>query len=64
MRQKVKEYGDKHWAKIALKLGYKRTGKQCRERYHNHLRPDIKKGSWTAEEEKVLEDAHAQLGNK
>lgn len=62
--EKVKEFGDKAWAKIASKLGYGRTGKQCRERFHNHLRPDIKKGSWTLEEEKLLEDAHMRLGNK
>ena len=31
-----------------------RTGKQCRERWRNHLRPDIKKGNWTAQEEEMI----------
>lgn len=33
-------------------------------RWHNHLNPDIKKGSWTEEEEQALFDAHTRLGNK
>ncbi|KAK7849212.1 transcription factor myb98 [Quercus suber] len=41
-----------------------RIGKQCRERWHNHLRPDIKKDTWSEEEDKVLIQAHAQIGNK
>jgi hypothetical protein len=35
-----------------------RTGKQCRERWHNHLDPSIKKSTWTREEDKILIDAH------
>ncbi|XP_078442361.1 transcription factor MYB98-like [Wolffia australiana] len=41
-----------------------RTGKQCRERWHNHLRPDIKKASWSEEEEVAFAAAHAELGNR
>ncbi|KAF5193586.1 Myb protein, partial [Thalictrum thalictroides] len=37
----VKKYGDKHWTYIAHKMNG-RIGKQCRERWHNHLRPNIK----------------------
>lgn len=37
----VKQYGVRKWAQIAEKL-IGRAGKQCRERWHNHLRPDIK----------------------
>lgn len=37
----VKQYGVRKWAQIAEKL-VGRAGKQCRERWHNHLRPDIK----------------------
>ena len=39
--QLVKQYGTKKWSQIATKL-IGRIGKQCRERWHNHLRPDIK----------------------
>ncbi|XP_028093949.1 transcription factor MYB119-like [Camellia sinensis] len=41
-----------------------RMGKQCRERWHNHLRPDIKKDIWSEEEEMKLIEVHRQLGNK
>ena len=41
-----------------------RMGKQCRERWHNHLKPDIKRGEWSEEEEQVLVDAHRRLGNR
>ena len=37
----VDQYGDRKWALIAEKM-IGRAGKQCRERWHNHLRPDIK----------------------
>jgi Myb-like DNA-binding domain len=41
-----------------------RNGKQCRERYLNHLRPDIKKGRWTKEEEAMIMFYHEKFGNK
>ncbi|XP_048500323.2 transcription factor MYB64-like [Beta vulgaris subsp. vulgaris] len=41
-----------------------RAGKQCRERWHNHLRPDIKKDAWNEEEERILVAAHEQFGNR
>eukprot|EP00029_Vermamoeba_vermiformis_P001149 TRINITY_DN11317_c0_g1_i1.p1 TRINITY_DN11317_c0_g1~~TRINITY_DN11317_c0_g1_i1.p1 ORF type:complete len:607 (-),score=174.81 TRINITY_DN11317_c0_g1_i1:139-1959(-) len=59
----VKQHGAQKWSLIASHLKG-RIGKQCRERWHNHLNPDIKKGSWTEEEEQTLFDAHIRLGNK
>ncbi|XP_045786486.1 transcription factor MYB119-like [Trifolium pratense] len=59
----VKQYGERKWAKIAEKLEG-RVGKQCRERWHNHLRPDIKKDNWSEEEEKILVAMHAKIGNR
>ncbi|KAF5732154.1 putative myb [Tripterygium wilfordii] len=41
-----------------------RVGKQCRERWHNHLRPNIKKDSWSEEEDRMLIDIHSAIGNK
>eukprot|EP01050_Picozoa_sp_SAG11_P026777 SAG11_NODE_6537_length_1293_cov_1.623116_2_plen_209_part_00 len=52
-----------NWANIAKDM-LGRTGKQCRERWHNHLRPDINKGPWTKGEEQALRVAHSRLGNK
>ena len=41
-----------------------RIGKQCRERWHNHLNPDIKRGKWTEEEDDLIVKAHLDYGNK
>lgn len=41
-----------------------RIGKQCRERWHNQLRPDIKREAWTDAEEIILIACHLKLGNK
>ncbi|KAG6686544.1 hypothetical protein I3842_11G025400 [Carya illinoinensis] len=59
----VQQYGVRKWSHIAQMLPGK-MGKQCRERWHNHLRPDIKKDVWSEEEDKVLIHAHAEIGNK
>jgi len=59
----VKKYGPKRWTLIAKHLKG-RIGKQCRERWHNHLNPDIKKTAWTEEEDKVIFNAHKQWGNQ
>ncbi|KAG1337736.1 transcription factor MYB119-like [Cocos nucifera] len=59
----VKQHGVRKWSQIAKKL-VGRSGKQCRERWHNHLRPDIKKDTWTEEEERLLVEAHKKVGNR
>lgn len=41
-----------------------RIGKQCRERWHNHLNPLIKKSPWTEEEDNIIYQAHKQWGNQ
>ncbi|GAU27728.1 hypothetical protein TSUD_126740 [Trifolium subterraneum] len=57
------QYGVRKWSQIAEKLEG-RAGKQCRERWHNHLRPDIKKDSWSEEEERILVESHGTIGNR
>lgn len=59
----VQRYGQKKWSFIAGELKG-RLGKQCRERWYNHLNPDINKSEWTKEEDEIIMDAHARLGNK
>ncbi|XP_019059671.1 PREDICTED: uncharacterized protein LOC104827015 isoform X2 [Tarenaya hassleriana] len=59
----VKEFGPTKWSVIARSLPG-RIGKQCRERWHNHLNPCIKKDAWTEEEEVALVNAHRRHGNK
>jgi hypothetical protein len=93
----VMKYGTKSWALIAENLSKEhsiagRSGKQCRERWHNHLGmcfyhatwrasafvsllqltfialilldPHINKSNWTEEEERIMSEAHKELGNK
>ncbi|KAA8520596.1 hypothetical protein F0562_014852 [Nyssa sinensis] len=59
----VGKQGNKKWAEIAKKLPG-RIGKQCRERWHNHLNPEINKNAWTKEEEQALIEAHKIYGNR
>ncbi|XP_048452292.1 myb-related protein A isoform X4 [Rhincodon typus] len=59
----VQKYGPKRWSLIAKYLKG-RIGKQCRERWHNHLNPEVKKSSWTEEEDKIIYEAHKRLGNR
>ncbi|KAI3474807.1 hypothetical protein Pfo_030066 [Paulownia fortunei] len=59
----VAKYGPTKWSVIAKSLPG-RIGKQCRERWHNHLNPHIKKDAWTLEEELILLNAHRIHGNK
>ncbi|XP_060557661.1 myb-related protein B-like isoform X2 [Ruditapes philippinarum] len=59
----VKQFGAKKWTIISKYLNG-RTGKQCRERWHNHLNPDIKKCAWSEEEDKLIYKLHQTLGNR
>ncbi|KAL7478515.1 hypothetical protein ACHAW6_004279 [Cyclotella cf. meneghiniana] len=61
--QLVAAHGQKKWSFIARQL-QGRLGKQCRERWYNHLSPDIKKGGWTEEEDAIIIQCHAKWGNK
>ena len=45
------------WVIVGNRMA-ERNGKQCRERWVNHLDPSIKKGSWTKEEEQLLDSLH------
>ena len=54
--------GMNKWSDIA-KLVPGRVGKQCRERWFNHLSPELKKAPWTSEEDDLLIAAQAKLGN-
>lgn len=58
----VAVYGPKKWTQIATHLDG-RIGKQCRERWHNHLNPEIVKTRWTDEEEQIIIQAHEEFGN-
>lgn len=60
-------YGFKRWNLVAEKLSSiypPKSAKQCRERWHTRLNPDIKKSAWSPEEERKLLSAHKLMGNK
>merc|ERR1711871_224919 len=59
----VRKTGPRKWSKIAANLPG-RIGKQCRERWHNHLNPDIRKTPWTPEEDRIILEAHRKYGNQ
>lgn len=69
VRELVAELGARRWSLVALQLERKyslgmRTGKQCRERWHNHLDPSISKKPWTVKEEAILRQQQAEKGNR
>lgn len=59
----VQQYGTKNWTKLASLLPG-RIGKQCRERWRNHLDPEINRNPWTTEEDRLLLQLHQQYGNQ
>ena len=59
----VKENGTKNWRKLCDLLPG-RIGKQCRERWRNHLDPNINHKPWTKEEDELLLKYHGMYGNK
>jgi hypothetical protein len=60
----VTELGVGRWADLARKMGTVRTGKQCRERWHNHLSPAVDKNEWREEEDQIIAEGVARLGPK
>jgi len=59
----VEKFGPKDWSTIASHIPG-RIGKQCRERWFNHLSPEVRKTNWTPEEDRIIIDAHSKIGNK
>jgi len=59
----VKKHGERHW-NCVQNTGLIRCGKSCRLRWTNHLHPDLKKGAFSPEEERIVLELHAKLGNK
>uniref|UniRef100_A0A1A7WAY0 Myeloblastosis oncogene n=1 Tax=Iconisemion striatum TaxID=60296 RepID=A0A1A7WAY0_9TELE len=59
----VAKYGTKNWAAVAKHVNGK-VGKQCRDRWYNHLDPFLKKTSWSEEEDLIIYKAYCVLGNR
>ncbi|XP_009606602.1 transcription factor GAMYB-like [Nicotiana tomentosiformis] len=60
----VMKHGEGNWNAVQKQSGLARCGKSCRLRWANHLRPDLKKGAFTPEEERRIVELHAKMGNK
>ncbi|XP_047048843.1 MYB-like transcription factor ODO1 [Lolium rigidum] len=52
------------WRAVPKMAGLLRCGKSCRLRWTNYLRPDLKRGLLTDDEERLVVDLHAKLGNR
>lgn len=63
LRMLVEQYSPRNWSFLARIMGT-RQGKQCRERWHNHLNPDIKKTPFSKEEDKLIVQLHIKYGNR
>lgn len=59
----VAQNGTKNWTKLASQLKG-RIGKQCRERWRNHLDPEVNTEPWSAEEDQILIEMHETYGNQ
>lgn len=60
----VKKRGEGNWNAVQKNAGLSRCGKSCRLRWANHLRPNLKKGAFSPDEERIIIELHAKLGNK
>ncbi|KAL5568773.1 hypothetical protein UlMin_025348 [Ulmus minor] len=60
----ITTHGHGSWSSVPKLAGLQRCGKSCRLRWINYLRPDLKKGTFTPEEEQIIIDVHRILGNR
>ncbi|CEM17376.1 unnamed protein product [Vitrella brassicaformis CCMP3155] len=68
LKELVEKWGPQRWTSLAQEVNRRcntfRLGKQCRERWYNHLDPTIRRDEWSAEEEHLLLEAQAKMGNR
>ncbi|KAJ3695570.1 hypothetical protein LUZ60_000947 [Juncus effusus] len=60
----IKTHGEGKWRDVPQRAGLKRCGKSCRLRWLNYLRPDIKRGNISHDEEELIIRLHKLLGNR
>ncbi|KAJ0970403.1 hypothetical protein J5N97_023280 [Dioscorea zingiberensis] len=60
----VNIHGEGRWNSISKATGLRRSGKSCRLRWVNYLRPDLKRGKITPQEENIILELHARWGNR
>ncbi|KAJ4976493.1 hypothetical protein NE237_001599 [Protea cynaroides] len=60
----ITRYGHWNWRELPKFAGLSRCGKSCRLRWMNYLRPNIRRGNFSREEEEIIINMHQALGNK
>ncbi|XP_043707035.1 myb-related protein 308-like [Telopea speciosissima] len=60
----IRAHGEGCWRSLPRAAGLLRCGKSCRLRWINYLRPDLKRGNFTEEEDELIIKLHSLLGNK
>ncbi|VAI06263.1 unnamed protein product [Triticum turgidum subsp. durum] len=60
----IAAHGEGRWNSLARSAGLKRTGKSCRLRWLNYLRPDLRRGSITPQEQLLILELHSRWGNR
>ncbi|RZB88245.1 Transcription repressor MYB5, partial [Glycine soja] len=60
----VQAHGEGNWRELSKRAGLKRRGKSCRLRWLNYLKPDIKRGNISSDEEDLIIRLHSLLGNR
>lgn len=60
----IQKFGHENWRSLPKQSGLLRCGKSCRLRWINYLRPDLKRGNFTSEEEETIIKLHHNYGNK
>jgi transcription factor MYB, plant len=60
----IRAHGEGCWRALPKAAGLLRCGKSCRLRWINYLRPDLKRGNFTPDEDGLIVKLHALLGNK
>ncbi|XP_031250556.1 transcription repressor MYB6-like [Pistacia vera] len=60
----IRVHGEGCWRSLPKAAGLLRCGKSCRLRWINYLRPDLKRGNFTPEEDELIIKLHSLLGNK
>ncbi|XWS36114.1 hypothetical protein CRYUN_Cryun20dG0056600 [Craigia yunnanensis] len=60
----IQANGEGSWRSLPKNAGLLRCGKSCRLRWINYLRADLKRGNLTTEEEEIIINLHATLGNR
>ncbi|XP_044506616.1 transcription factor LAF1-like [Mangifera indica] len=64
LRNYVLKHGHACWSSVPVNAGLQRNGKSCRLRWINYLRPGLKRGMFTVQEEETILTLHRLIGNK